>query len=144
MYSMNTIPDYYNRLSLFLAKMIHDGSYDAHVMVDGRMTYDPRKDKRFEHYFNSREKYKNSKGDYIPAPSDKEYNKQRNLYLLLQSELNAERQLVNESLFEEKDLVTRAYSEKERLSFKSFTDTVYGYYDKDSQAELHNTWYGII
>lgn len=139
MYSMNTIPDYYNRLSLFLAKMIHDGSYDAHIMVDGKMTYDPRKDKRFEHYFNSREKYKNSKGDYIPAPSDKEYNKQRNLYLLLLEEINTEIAGTGENKLTEADLVSKAYSEKERNSFKSFTDMSYGYYDKDSQSQLNNT-----
>ena len=144
MYSMNTIPDYYNRLSLFLAKMIHDGSYDAHIMVDGKMTYDPRKDKRFEHYFNLREKYKNSKGDYIPAPSDKEYNKQRNLYLLLVEEINTENAGTGENKLTEADLVSKAYSEKERNSFKSFTDMAYGYYDKDSQSQLNNTWYGMI
>ena len=143
MYSMNTIPDYYNRLSLFLAKMIHDGSYDAHSLVNGKMIYDVTKDKRFEHYLKNRSKYKNSEGEYIPAKSDLEYNKQRNLYKLLVEQLNQEKSEDDKVLTEE-DLVTKAYSEKERASFKSFTDMAYGYYDKDSQSQLNNTFFGMV
>lgn len=145
MFAMNTIPDYYNRLSLFLAKMIHDGSYDAHYMDEkGFLRYDVTKDKRFSHYFANRDKHKNSKGEYIPAKDDFEYNKQRNLYLLLVNQLNVEAKLQNEAELTENDLVKSAYSNKERDSYKSFTDTVYGYYDKDSQAEWHHTWYGVM
>ena len=149
MYSMNTIPDYYNRLALFLAKMIHDGSYDAHTLDSKQhLIYDPTKDKRFEYYFKKRDSYKNSdassKYKYLPSPNDLEYNKQRAAYNLLTSELNAERIRLNLDTYEDGDIVDKAYSEVERASFKSFTDTVYGYYDIDSQAEWHKTWYGIL
>lgn len=144
MYSMNTIPDYYNRLSLFLAKMIHDGSYDAHTMIDGKMTYDVKLDKRFEHYLQNRDKHKDADGDYIPAKNDALYNKQRNLYLLLVEQLNIENAGEDKEPFTENDLIDKAYSEKERASFKSFTDMAYGYYDKDSQSQLNNTWYGMV
>lgn len=143
MYSMNTIPDYYNRLSLFLAKMIHDGSYEAHSLVDGKMVYDVTKDKRFEYYLKNRDKYKDSNGNYIPAKTDAEYNKQRNLYILLVDQLNQEKS-EEDSLLTENDLITKAYSEKERASFKSFTDMAYGYYDKDSQSQLNNTFFGMV
>ena len=33
--------------------------------------------------------------------------------------------------FKEEDLIDQAYSEQERSSYKSYTDTVYGYYDKE-------------
>ena len=140
MYSMNTIPDYYNRLALFLAKMIHDGSYDAHTLDSKQhLIYDPTKDKRFEYYFKKRDSYKNSdassKYKYLPSPNDLEYNKQRAAYNLLTSELNAERIRLNLDTYEDGDIIDKAYSEVERASFKSFTDTVYGYYDIDSQAE---------
>lgn len=140
MYSMNTIPDYYNRLSLFMAKMIEEGSYDAHYMVDGDLKYDALKDTRFTKYFANRHLYMNEdKTKYIPAKNDEEYNRQRNLYTLILGELNEERDRVNQSkLSEVNDILPMAYSEKERLSYKSFTDTVYGYYDKDSQAAWHN------
>lgn len=136
MYASNTIPDYYNRLSLFLAKMIYDGSYEAHSLDDKKMIiYDPKKDKRFNYYFQEREKYKNKSGKYTPAPKDEKFNTQRNLYNLLISELNKERIGTGRQTYSDDDIIDQAYSEKERTSFKSFTDTAYGYYDKDSQAQ---------
>lgn len=141
MYAANTIPDYYNRLALFLAKMIHDGCYDAHYMEDGLIKYDPRKDERFKYYLENRSKHVDSKGNYIPAKDDLKYNTQRNLYNLLINELNKER--IGEDKYTENDLVDQAYSERERTSFKTITDTSYGYYDKDSQAQWHNTAFGI-
>lgn len=145
MFAMNTIPDHYNRLSLFLAKMIHDGSYEAHTKTeDGFLVYDPKKDKRFSYYFENRHKHKNSKGEYISAKDDEKYNKQRNLYRLLIDQLNKEGKLQNDEHIDEEQLVDKAYSDLERNSYKSFTDTVYGYYDKDSQAEWHNTWFGVV
>lgn len=56
----NTAPDYVNRLSLFLAKMIKDGCYEAHsVDENGNLIYDPKKDKRFSYYLEMRERYGN-------------------------------------------------------------------------------------
>ena len=138
MFAFNTIPDYYNRLAILLAKMIHDGSYEAHTLSeDGQLIYDPTKDKRFEYYFKNRDKYKN--GDlYIPANNDKEYNTQRQKYLLLISQLNAE--YSGTKKFTEDSYANKAYSEIERSSLKSFSDMVYGYYDKDAQAQSNNTW----
>lgn len=143
LYAFNTIPDYYNRMALFIAKMIYDGSYDAHTLVDNELLYDPSKDKRFSYYFANREKHKDSKGNYLPAPKDEEYNKQRNLYILLVQQLNSDRAGLGEQ-YTEKDKVNQAYSELERNSFKSLTDTAYGYYDKDAQSQLHNTAFGVI
>lgn len=142
MYASNTIPDYQNRLVLFLAKMIHDGSYEAHTNEGGVLRYDPRKDKRFSYYLENRDNHKDSKGNYIPAANDERYNTQRRKYLLLVETLNKESQIFGES-FEESDLVPKAYSEQERSSFKSFTDMAYGYYDKDAQQQATNTWWGI-
>jgi len=140
---MNTVPDYYNRLALFMAKMIHDGSYDAHSMDEnGHLLYDPTKDKRFDYYFKTRNKYKAPEGSnvlYASSKTDQLYNTQRNMYNLLMSELNAERKRAGFEIFEEGDIIDKAYSELERSSYKSFVDTVYGYYDVDSQAEWHKT-----
>jgi hypothetical protein len=143
LYAFNTIPDYYNRMALFLAKMIYDGSYEAHTLVDGNIVYDPKKDKRFSYYLENRDKYKDSKGNFIPAPKDEKYNRQRNLYILLIQQVNTDRAGLIEP-YTEKDLVDVAYSELERNSFKSLTDTAYGYYDKDAQSQLHNTAFGVI
>jgi hypothetical protein len=130
-------------MALFLAKMIYDGSYDAHSIIDNQLVYDPTKDNRFSYYFKNRDKHKDDKGNFIPAKNDLEYNKQRNLYILLVQQLNSDRAGVSDPLTE-KDIVDQAYSEIERNSFKSLTDTAYGYYDKDSQSQLHNTAFGVI
>ena len=140
MYMCNTVPDYYNRLSIFLAKMIHDGSYEAHSIVNGKFIYDATKDKRFSHYLSNRNKYLKD-GVYIAAKNDIEYNRQRQEYLILQDLLNKEYK--GETKFSEQDLVPKAYSETERTSLKSFTDMAYGYYDKDAQSQANNTWWGI-
>lgn len=143
MYASNTLPDFYNRLSLFLAKMIADGSYEAHKLVDGKLVYDPRDDKRFSHYFANRDKYKNEKGEYTSAPNDANFNYQRNHYLAIMAQINAERAIDNLKL-KENDLIDAAYAEKERSSFKTFTDMAYGYYDRDSQSQLTNTLFGMV
>lgn len=149
MYMSNTLPDYYNRLSLFLAKMINDGSYDAHIMQeDGTLKYYPDKDKRFSYYLANRHRYTNqvvgAKNKYIPAKNDEKYNFQRNHYLLVMEEMNKSRRLVGDAELVEEDFLPLAYSEKERNSYKTFTDTVYGYYDKESAPSWHYAWYGIV
>ena len=149
MYSMNTMPDYYNRLALFLAKMIHDGSYEAHSLDEsGQMIYDPTQDKRFDHYFKVRDQYLNPSTDspikYVSSKTDKLYNSQKGLYDIILKQRNSERIRAGFEPYQEGDIIDMAYSEQERSSFKSFTDTVYGYYDADSQAEWHKTWYGIM
>lgn len=142
MYATSTIADYQNRLVLFVAKMIHDGSYEAHVLDEkGFLTYDPTKDARFSYYFENRDKYKD--GDkYIPAKNDIKYNTQRNLYNLLIKQLNNEQ--IGSELIESDGIVNQAYSNLERNSFKSITDTAYGYYDKDFSSLVHNTVFGTI
>ena len=137
MYMCNTIPDYYNRLSIFLAKMIHDGSYEAHSLVDGVFKYDPTKDGRFSYYFANRQSHMKD-GVYIAATNDSKFNEQRRKYLLLINQLNTE---YGEKLYtEDGPLIQKAYSDLERSSMKSFTDMAYGYYDKDAQSQANNTW----
>lgn len=139
MFSFNTIPDYYNRLALVLAKMIKDGSYEAHYLTeDDKIKYDPTKDKRYSYYFQERDKYKKD-GLYLPAKGDKKFNEQRNKYNLAIELLNKE--YAGTKVFAENgNMIDKAYSEVERSSMKSFTDLVFGYYDKDSQSPANNTW----
>ena len=141
MFLSNTFGDYYNRMVLFLAKMIHDGSYDAHEYKDDKLVYNPKKDKRFEYYFNNREKYKVGE-NYTASESDTVYNEQRRSYLLLLNQLNSQYGAFGQTLTE-KDLATKAYSETERSSIKSFIDMAFGYYDKDAQSQSNNMWYGM-
>ena len=52
-YKFSSRPDFYNRMSIFVAQMMHDGSYEAHYIDDsGNLKYDYTKDKRFAVYAN--------------------------------------------------------------------------------------------
>jgi hypothetical protein len=49
MYIAQAAPDYFNRLTLFIAKMIEDGCFEAHTLnANGELEYDWKKDKRFD------------------------------------------------------------------------------------------------
>lgn len=126
-YWCNTFPDYINRLSLFLAKMVKDGTYDAHsINSQGQLVYDPAKDERYSYYFKNRERY-----GYEFAKSDSKYNEQRNKYLYAIADFNAEMYALNEKPLTEKDNIPQAYSHSERSNIKTFADTAYGYYDRN-------------
>ena len=141
MYWFNNSPDYLNRLTLLVAKMIHDGSYDAHsIDSDGKFIYDPTKDKRFEVYFKNRKKY-----DFKSADKDSVYNDQRSMYLTFLEDFNIENRQLGKPLLNEKtDLIPRAYTNKERESIKTFSDTAYGYYDHERSAPWKHTALGMI
>jgi len=48
MYIFSSCPDFFNRMTLFVAKMIEDGCLDAHKLDEnGNLQYDITKDKRF-------------------------------------------------------------------------------------------------
>lgn len=140
MYWCNTAPDYVNRLSLFLAKMIKDGCYEAHsVDENGNLIYDPSKDKRYSYYFKMRDQYK-----YEFSKTDTEYNDQRSLYLKAIEEFNGEIISLKEEPLTEKDNIPRAYFSKQRDSIKTFSDTAYGYYDTERSPLIKHTAVGII
>lgn len=143
MFATSTAADYYNRMAILLAKMIKDGSYEAHSMEDNKLVYNPRKDKRFEYYLSEREKHKDENGNYTNKKGDQKYNQQRSLYLLTVQQLNKEYGIVNRKPLTENDLIDKAYTQKERNSFKAMSDLLYGAYDKDSQAQFPSTLLGI-
>lgn len=143
MFMTSTAADYYNRMAILLSKMIKDGSYEAHSMVDGNIIYDVTKDKRYSYYLAEREKHKDKQGNYTAKKGDVKYNTQRNRYLLAIEQMNKEGAVINQKKLTEKDLIEKAYSQQERNSIKSYSDLMYGAYDKDWQAQFSNTLYGI-
>lgn len=81
-YSTLRGPDYLNRMVLFVAKMNHDGCYDAYELdKDNRLVYNWRKDKRFELLV------KKEQGLEVDQT---EYNKQKSLYYSLIRAFNLE------------------------------------------------------
>ena len=137
-----TAPDYWNRMSMFIAQMIHDGTWDAHTVVtnpDGskELKYDINKDKRFSIFT----KYK---GDIKRVPnSDKEkFNYQYSLYNAMREEMEKD----NPELFEGQSntYLPMAYTNRQRNSMKSFADTSFGYYDNETKALFFKTAVGQI
>ena len=139
MYIFNSAPDYSNRLTLFIAKMMEDGCFEAHSLgKDGNLVYDFKKDKRFselnKHGLNS-----NYRGE--------EYLEQKGLYLAMCEQFQLEgRNFIEygengKVIYKEFD---RAYTTKQRNSIKEVADTAYGYYDHETKSLVDLGFFGLI
>lgn len=144
LYWFSTAPDYVNRLSIFIAKMKVDGSFEAHsINEDGELTYDPTKDARYAYYFANRNKYKVN-GQYIYTDKDPKYTAQRSLYLANLQIFNGEQTALNEPQLTEEDWIPRAYTTTEKSSIKTFIDTAYGHYDHETTPLIFHKTAGIL
>jgi len=114
----NYIPDFFNRTVMFTAKMIEDGNYDAHTVVDDVLVYDETKDKRF---------FTNGKFD----------EKHPDL-LFLKSKLKEEGGL--DSIGKAK----RAYTFEEIRSIKEYVNQVHGYMSKEDKIKFSHTVFGVM
>jgi hypothetical protein len=50
LYLNTTSPDWFHRMTLLVAKMIADGSWEAHRIEDGKLIYDAGKDERYKEF----------------------------------------------------------------------------------------------
>ena len=134
-YSTLRGPDYLNRMVLFVAKLHHDGCYDAYTLNDeNRLEYDWTKDKRFDLLV------KKKQGLEV---NQEEYNKQKALYYSLIRAFNMEgyRKENGEQLNFSDDLPD-AYTLQEIQTFKTFADNIYGSYNKSTRAKYEQTVIG--
>lgn len=116
-------PDYLNRMTLFVAKLHHDGAWDAYSLDDEhRLVYNWRKDKRFSAY---------AAGD----TSDPKYNEQKALYYSLIREFNIENS--SKQLAYTDDLPD-AYTPGQIRAIKTLGESIYGAYDQSSKAKYEN------
>ena len=139
MYLANSAPDYFNRLTLFVAKMMEDGCFEAHSLdKDGMLKYDFKKDKRFselnKHGLNS-----NYRGE--------KYLEQKALYLAMAEQFEKEGRSFIE--YDKDGNVTykefdRAYTTKQRNSIKEVADLAYGYYDHEIKSLVDLGFFGLI
>lgn len=138
-YLANSAPDYFNRLTLFVAKMMEDGCWEAHSLdKNGNLVYDFKKDKRFselnKHGLNS--DYKGEK-----------YLEQKALYLAMAEQFAKEdKEFITydrngKVIYKEFD---RAYTNKERNSIKEVADMAYGYYDHETKSLVDIGFFGLI
>lgn len=128
-------PDYLNRMVLFVAKMNHDGCYDAYTLDDEkRLVYDWRKDKRFNLF---------AKGEDGKRENEAEYNKQKSLYYSLIRAFNLEGyRKENGDQLNYSDDLPDAYTLQEIQTFKTFSDNIYGSYNKSTKAKYEHTALG--
>lgn len=139
MYIFSSAPDYFNRLTLFVAKMMEDGCFEAHSLdADGNLVYDFKKDTRFselvKHGLNS-----NYRGE--------KYLEQKGLYLAMLEQFQLEGR--NYIEYDENSKVIykefdRAYTTKQRNSIKEVADTAYGYYDHETKSLVDLGLFGLL
>ena len=118
-------PDFLNRMVLFMGKLKHDGSHDAYSVVDGKLVYNWRMDKRFS----------------LLAANDKsnmaEYNQQKALYLSQILKFNEENPSANLPVNLETNLPD-GYTQNQIDEIKNLGDTIYGSYNKSTKAMYEN------
>lgn len=140
MYIAQSAPDYYNRMTLFIAKMIEDGCFEAHTLDEnGLLHYDWKKDKRFD---------KLAEYGLNSTHSDPEYNKQKALY----AQMCAEFEKGGEELIKwdkEKKMyiygdIDQAYTPNQRASIKEVSDMAYGFYDHESKSQINHKFLGLV
>lgn len=148
-------PDYFNRMTMFIAQMMHDGSWDAYSVDETeeylKLKYDMSKDKRFDVFCTYKGCVKN-----VPTALKKKFLKQQSLYEAMRDEFNKNegRNLAEpfketesgEIVYNDNDtwMLPRAYTLKERDSLKSFSDTTFGYYDKETKSWFYKTAFGVL
>lgn len=131
-------PDYYNRMTIFVAKMINEGSYEAHkINSKGVLEYDCALDKRYKAFFD----------DDRSNPA--EYEKAKMLYIAAARQFEKENALNPDgSKFKfdlsEKTKLPRAYTNLESESMKSLGDTLYGYYSHEKKSMIQSTLWGSL
>lgn len=118
MYSTLRGPDFLNRMTLFVAKCMQDGVWEAFSLdSEGNLKYDWTKDKRF--------------AAYKTAPvGSKEYLKAKSLYLSQIRMYNQEH--VDDPVTIEQGLPA-PYTNVEITNIKNLGDNIYGSYDKSKQ-----------
>lgn len=145
MFHFASRPDFYNRMTIFGAKMRADGCFEAH---DAHGNYDWTKDKRYEIFA----KYA-GKEDQVPLALKVEFNKQKALYRTVAEQFLAENAKYEKDgelvTFDKVDLskplpLPRAYTVQEAESIKSLADLVYGYYSHEKKSLIQSTTAGAL
>lgn len=134
LYGTMRSPDFINRMTLFVAKCMHDGVWDAYsIDKHNNLVYDWKKDKRFEVYAN-------------PA-SDKnseQYKKQKALYLSKLREYYKEHPDIASANGADMTIdLPSPYSQREIMAIRAVGDNIYGAYDKSKKAMAESHSLGI-
>jgi len=125
-----TSPDFMHRVSILVAKMMGDGCWEAHELVDGKLVYNFKKDKRFQHFINN-------------ETSHKDYLKEKSLYQKMLDDFKQAGYTKDDgSELKDGDDLPQAYTNTEAQSIKNYADLLYGHYDDSSRSLLVDTFLG--
>lgn len=145
-YYTNTRPDWYNRLSIFVAKMIADGTWEAHSLdpKTNKLVYDMSKDARYAVYY----KYKNKPESQRPKPGDSDFDSYQEQYArylwALQSFEKAGIRNPDGTPLKEGDNLPIAYTVEETNSIKEITGMLYGYYNHEERTSFQMGTYSQL
>ncbi len=129
MYSTLRCPDFLNRMTLFVAKCMHDGVWDAMSLdSEGNLKYDWTKDARFKAF----------KYGVVGSP---EYKKAKAAYFSRIREYNQEHP---DQPLEMTDNLPEPYSKRSINAIRSLGDNIYGSYDKGKKAMHEFASYGFL
>lgn len=128
LYIFNRVPDAYHRLGLVIAKMIHEGCWEAHSIVNDELVYDFKKDSRFSLLHDNNADKESAK-----------YKKQKALYTTMREQFNREGWNLQDG-----DALPRAYTIQESTSIKSFAEMCFGHYDRSTQMLMKHMFLGAL
>ena len=139
MFKFASRPDYYNRMSIFVSQMMGDGCLEAHKIVDNKLVYDWKLDKRFAK-FAANPKLKTS---------DPEYNEQKSRYYAIAKQFEMEHTKNSDGSEFKVNMdnpmpLPRAYTNKQAESMKSLGDDIYGYYSHEKKSMIMSTAIGSM
>ena len=123
-------PDFLNRMTMFVAKAMQDGCFDAWYIENDELKYNWKKDKRFSIYAQG-EKMKDHP----------EYKKQKALYILKIKEWNNEHP---DKPLEYSDNLPSPYSNQEIIAIKNVSNNIYGSYDRSLRGMGENKALGWL
>ena len=133
-------PDYYNRMILLTAQMIHDGTWDAYeINADGNLVYNWKNDARFAAFAkdptgrNQTEEWRKAKGLYMAVVKQ----------MMMEGTTNTKGEKMTLNIDQPMDL-PRAYTNLEIMSIKSLGDDAYGYYSHETKSMIHAMWIGAL
>ena len=129
MFASSTAPDYLHRMAYFVAVMEKAGALQAHSMVDGVLTYDVSKDKRFDEFWAHKAE---------PNYTSENFIKQKSLYYSMVMSFNTEGKNLRfgdigadgKPVF---DALPSAYTVQQRNSIKEQIGTMLGFYDHEER-----------
>ena len=139
LYLNTTAPDWFHRMTLLVAKMIADGSWEAHTVENGELVYDAAKDERYKEFVLYLRAHD---GDLSGEPTTESYVKAKALYQLKIQQLknDGHTTLKGGENGEFSYNIPLAYSTQEMDSFKEQVGMIFGYY---SHEERTNTQKGL-